>query len=331
MPSFLKKRLQVFVSSTFTDLIEERQAAVEAILRAGHIPAGMELFTAGDESQMEVIKRWIDESDVYLLILGERYGSIEPKSGKSYTYIEYEYAINQSKPLFACVVNDSAIDERLKQKGRNVIEQNNPQKLKEFREFVCAKMVRFWSEPKDIKLCILETLPEFAQREDLRGWTRPVEQVNAVALADEIARLSKENADLKEKLGSSTEETYAGLSFSEMKRVLESIDVYYELIKSHSKLPPQERQNIANLLIFLWENRQDFGTGDYRIPWNLVDGDPELDALQQLTSRGLVQIRVGYYTSNDETLYQLTQVGFIFLNRLEVEMKFAETHSSSAD
>ena len=39
MVSFLKRRFQVFVSSTFTDLQEERQAAVEAILSAGHIPA----------------------------------------------------------------------------------------------------------------------------------------------------------------------------------------------------------------------------------------------------------------------------------------------------
>ena len=52
-----KKKLQVFVSSTYTDLREERQAAVEAILTAGHIPAGMELFAAGDETQVNVINR----------------------------------------------------------------------------------------------------------------------------------------------------------------------------------------------------------------------------------------------------------------------------------
>lgn len=57
MVDFIRKRLQVFVSSTYRDLIFERQAAVEAILTAGHIPAGMELFTSGDESQMEVIKQ----------------------------------------------------------------------------------------------------------------------------------------------------------------------------------------------------------------------------------------------------------------------------------
>jgi uncharacterized protein DUF4062 len=84
----LRRKLQVFVSSTFTDLIEERQAAVAAILKAGHIPAGMELFIAGDKSQMQTIERWIDESDVYMLILGGRYGSVEPSSGISYTELE---------------------------------------------------------------------------------------------------------------------------------------------------------------------------------------------------------------------------------------------------
>ena len=66
------RKFQVFVSSTFADMKLERQAAVEAILEAGHIPAGMELFTAGDESQLDTIKHWIEASDVYVLLLGGR-------------------------------------------------------------------------------------------------------------------------------------------------------------------------------------------------------------------------------------------------------------------
>ena len=95
----MNKKLQVFVSSTYTDLKEERQAAVEAILDAGHIPAGMELFKAGNESQLKTIYKWIDESDVYMLILGGRYGSIKSKSGKSYTQLEYEYALSKRIPF----------------------------------------------------------------------------------------------------------------------------------------------------------------------------------------------------------------------------------------
>jgi hypothetical protein len=72
----------------------------------GHIPAGMELFAAGDKSQMEVIRRWINESDIFMLILGARYGSIEPESGLSYIELEYDYAIERGKQFFAIILKD---------------------------------------------------------------------------------------------------------------------------------------------------------------------------------------------------------------------------------
>jgi len=42
-------------------MLAERQAAVSAVVKAGHIPAEMELFTAGDELQMEVSERSLDD------------------------------------------------------------------------------------------------------------------------------------------------------------------------------------------------------------------------------------------------------------------------------
>src|SRR5580765_3029840 len=146
MVNFIRKRSQVFVSSTFSDLREERQAAVEAILSAGHIPAGMELFAAGDESQMEVIKQWIDESDVFLLILGGRYGSIEPKSGKSYIHLEYQHALSKGKPHFACVIADATL-----QNSSKYGSSENTKQLDAFRDLVTSKMVEFWEDPKDIQ------------------------------------------------------------------------------------------------------------------------------------------------------------------------------------
>ncbi|WP_297334127.1 DUF4062 domain-containing protein, partial [Flavobacterium sp.] len=152
------KKLQVFVSSTYTDLREERQAAVEAILSSGHIPAGMELFSAGDESQMTVIKRWIDESDIYLLILGGRYGSLEPASGKSYTHLEYEYALEKRKPLFAIVITENALNEKVKSNGIDFMERENTGLHNEFRKIVLSNISKFWDDKKDIKLAIHETL-----------------------------------------------------------------------------------------------------------------------------------------------------------------------------
>ncbi len=218
-----KKKLQVFISSTYDDLKEERQAAVEAVLTAGHIPAGMELFAAGDESQMNVIKRWIGESDVYLLILGGRYGSIEPSSQKSYIHLEYEYAVEQGKPLFAVVIADDYIDEKVRTEGRKVIETENPQKLKEFRAVVLTKMSRFWSNSDQIKLAIHESMSDFSRRDELVGWISGSEAVNGGALAEQLARLTKENAELREQLSRSSTSSFAsynGLSFEQMKELL---------------------------------------------------------------------------------------------------------------
>lgn len=114
------KKLQVFVSSTYKDLVEERQTAVQAILDAGHIPAGMELFWAG-KTQMETIRRWIDESDIYCLILGGRYGTVDSTGFKSYVQLEYEYAVVKGKPLFALVLTEKMLNEKAKIQGKEAV------------------------------------------------------------------------------------------------------------------------------------------------------------------------------------------------------------------
>jgi len=289
---FIRKRLQVFISSTFTDLISERQAAVEAILTAGHIPAGMELFTSGDESQMDVIKTWIDESDVYMIIVGGRYGSLEPKTLKSYTQLEYEYALEQGKPIFACVITDTSQEQRIKEFGTSVLEVENPQNMKNFRQLVLSKVVKFWDDAKDIKIVTGETLSHLSRRNDLKGWVRESEQANLPALADEVARLSKENAELREQLISSSKEslTFSGLSFEKYCKLLNNKGLL-ELVleEKHRKsfigefrvIRGFEREQIAELAIigFFYAKRRETLTNFYSISeegrtfLNLVDSE----------------------------------------------------------
>ena len=196
----MKRKLQVFVSSTFTDLIEERQAAVSAILKAGHIPAGMELFTAADRSQMEIIKNWIDESDVYMLILGGRYGSIEPTSGKSYTELEYDYAVEKGKALFAVVIKEEALERKVKENGTDFLELNEPKSLAQFKRKVLSNISSFFEDVKDIRLCVHESLTDFNSNRSLKGWISADEIIDSRELADEIAKLSEENRELKEEI-----------------------------------------------------------------------------------------------------------------------------------
>jgi hypothetical protein len=88
------KKYQVFISSTFRDLIDERQDTIRSVLDLGHIPSGMEIFPAADVQQFEYIKKIIDECDYYILIIGARYGSVDT-DGVSFTEKEYAYAVER--------------------------------------------------------------------------------------------------------------------------------------------------------------------------------------------------------------------------------------------
>jgi hypothetical protein len=101
----LQVRYQVFVSSTYDDLRAERRQATQAILEAGFFPSGMELFPASDDAQWELIKRVIEESDYYVVIIAGRYGSLGPE-GISYTEMEYDYAVVKGIPVLGFVRDD---------------------------------------------------------------------------------------------------------------------------------------------------------------------------------------------------------------------------------
>ena len=226
----MNKKLQVFVSSTYTDLKEERQAAVEAILDAGHIPAGMELFKAGNESQLKTIYKWIDESDVYMLILGGRYGSVESKSGKSYTQLEYEYAISKKIPVFAVVLSESFLTQKINSLGlSNVTETSSPDKYKEFKEFVMSKIIRNVDDCKDIKIAIHTTLNEFIHEYNLSGWIRNSNENDTLNLLKDNNKLLKENNDLRmqiqelqENLNAKPKDQFGNRTFDELVDVLKN-------------------------------------------------------------------------------------------------------------
>ncbi len=170
----MNKKLQVFISSTYTDLIEERQAAVEAILDAGHIPAGMELFKAG-KSQMKTIQKWIDESDVYMLILGGRYGSIEEDSGLSYTELEYKYALSKNMPVFAIILEDSFLFTKAASYGKNAIfEQDNIEKYDAFKSLVMSKIIKKIQNINSIKEIVHSTINaiQYDDEYSLVGWIK---------------------------------------------------------------------------------------------------------------------------------------------------------------
>lgn len=231
-----KKKMQVFVSSTYTDMLEERQAAVEAILQAGHIPAGMELFAPGNQSQLEVIYNWIDESDIYLLILGGRYGSLDPNTGKSYTHLEYEYAISKGKPHFALIIDTDFYKRKVeKPGGLSFTERNHPKLLEEFQEIVrSSRIVKFFENTDQIKLAIFQTLSNYEREEHILGWVRRGYSIDNGIIAEQLAKLTEENERLRARTTNQFE-AFTGLSFDDLYSILsnEFLDFNLEFIRKN--------------------------------------------------------------------------------------------------
>jgi O-acetyl-ADP-ribose deacetylase (regulator of RNase III) len=98
----------VFVSSTELDLHEHR-TAVRSAIGALHLRfVGMEDFTPTVTAPAELIRDKVESAEVYLGIIGMRYGSVDPASGFSMTELEYRQALASGKPLCMFVMGRDA-------------------------------------------------------------------------------------------------------------------------------------------------------------------------------------------------------------------------------
>ena len=110
------------------------------------IPAGMELFPAADEEQLNFIKRIIDDCDYYILIVGGRYGSITAE-GLSYTEKEYDYALEKGLNILA-FLHENPMEISL---GKSEINPELRHKLDAFQQKVkTGRLVKFWNSANDL-------------------------------------------------------------------------------------------------------------------------------------------------------------------------------------
>lgn len=188
----MEKRYQVFVSSTFADLKEERRRVMQALMEMDCIPAGMELFPAADEEQWAFIKRVIDDCDYYLLIVGGRYGSVTPE-GVSYTEKEYDYAV--AKGMKVIVLLHEKPEEI--PVGKSELAPEARAKLESFRGKVSTgRLVRFWTRAEELPGLVALSLSKTMKTYPAVGWVR----ANAVASEDILSQLNElrqENERLK--------------------------------------------------------------------------------------------------------------------------------------
>ncbi len=143
----MDRKYQIFISSTSKDLDVEREIAIEAVMKAGMIPAAMELFSATGEAPLEAIKPIIYDSDYYLLIIGGKYGTVEKSSQLSYTELEYDFAVEQGKRVIAFIHADpDNLPSHLRESSSSM-----RKRLQKFRtKAASGRLVRFWNTKEDL-------------------------------------------------------------------------------------------------------------------------------------------------------------------------------------
>ena len=169
-----RKHYTVFVSSTFEDMRDIRAAVLGRLYSTeDFMPIGMENFMASDSSQLDYIRERLNDTDIYVLLLGGRYGTLTPGGDRSYTHEEYEMA--KANPdvrvlSFVCEHPENLPGER---RWRNDDERD---RLMEFtKEVESDKMVRTWAvdaDPERIAGDVYQSLVDETKKGTMRGWTR---------------------------------------------------------------------------------------------------------------------------------------------------------------
>lgn len=199
------KKYQVFISSTYSDLIEERRKILDILLMADCIPAGMEAFVATDVEQFEVIKKVIDLCDYYVLIIGKRYGSVNALTGLSYTEMEYEYAKQKQIPVLVFAIDESVdlFDDKV-EKDIDKIEA-----LKRFRQKAMTnRLASVWKTPDELTSALAIAIMRAKSEIERPGWQRAADYDEATLLRD-IMGLQKEKDQLEKELASVKQELQA--------------------------------------------------------------------------------------------------------------------------
>lgn len=191
----VEKREQVFVSSTFKDLVEERRAVIQTLLEADCIPSGMELFPASDSEKWDLIKRVIDLCDYYVVIVGGRYGSIDDAAQLSYTEMEFDYAVATKKPVMGFLHGDPG-----KLPGDKLdLDNDLREKLDAFRQKIEKKMVKYWREAGDLPGQVALAIMQIRKSHPAVGWIRASEAMTPAMkaeLAELRAKVRELSADL---------------------------------------------------------------------------------------------------------------------------------------
>ncbi len=199
----------------------------------------MEYFPAADESQWDFIKKLIEESDYYIVIVGGRYGSIDDNN-KSYTQKEYEYAIEKGIPTIGFIKKPESIlvkDTEQSAKRRAQVD--------DFRNLVSKKLCKFWATPQELGAVVSRSISQAKKNYPRVGWIR-ADAIEAIS-EKEVLQLYKKVEALEKQLSETAK--FDNIQIEDLAQGDERVAISFEVTEG----PLQKQKKCVETLAMTWD------------------------------------------------------------------------------
>lgn len=187
----MDKKIVVFLSSTYYDLQRERPATIKSIIKNHYIFSGMEtFFVLPPLEQWKNIRRTISECDIYVTILGDRYGSTS-HDDYSFTELECEYAAEIGKPIVALVQKKHRVWGGYWKKQS----ETHRKKQQALQDNIVCTHKYYWDDTEDLIHSMFEGILKIENDFDLTGLARPLPDADVSDKSEQVIHAHFEYSD----------------------------------------------------------------------------------------------------------------------------------------
>jgi hypothetical protein len=147
MAKNIKQYVPIFVSSTYTDLEPYRKAVWNTLDKLKVGVSGMEIFGARSAEPLQTCVDEVMKCEVFIGIIGMRYGSVDEKTAKSFVRVEYETALEKNLYLLIYLIDE----EKAQISPKFVDVGESASKLRDFKELLRKKhTIETFQSPEDL-------------------------------------------------------------------------------------------------------------------------------------------------------------------------------------